>query len=435
MKKINIFLEQQIEKILYFFLFLQPAIDLLTSLSINVLHIDLTFGVIVRMLFLLFIGYYYLFVMKSKKRYLGYLIAIICYMASFILMIYFIKGSSALIYEVKNMLRAFYFPLILIMLFEIFRNKKRPFSSIDFIKVMSIYLLLIIIPTLTGTSFNGYTQGKSGIIGWFQSINEISAIFVGIMPFLFIFLLKEKRKYINILLILSFLFVLFNLGSKIVIGTLAITIFVYFITYLYKTERKDMKKILISTCLLVVIFISSLIVLLPKTNFYKNIKLHLDFLGVENITDVVTKKELIDRFIFSDRLTYLNNTRSNYQKSSVVEQFIGLGYIENYSTDEVSCKMIEMDIFDILYRHGLIGFIIYFLPVIIFIKKAYISLFTTLDKRNCYEKVAYLLAISLLLITSVVAGHVLLSPAVSIYLTLFIINSIKFATTRGENTI
>lgn len=431
MKKINVFLEQKIEKILYLFLFLQPVIDLLTSLSINVLHIDITFGIIIRMLFLFLITYYYLFVMKNKKRYLQYLIAIVCYMFIFCLMIYLKKDSSVLVYEVKNMLRAYYLPMLLIMLFEIFQNKKRVLSSIDFVKVMLIYLLLIIIPTLTNTSFNGYTQGKSGIIGWFQSINEISAIFVGLMPFLFIFFRKEKRKYINILIILSFLFVLFNLGSKIVIVSLAITILIYFIIYIYQTERKNMKKILTSTGVLVIIFTMLLIVLLPKTHFYKNIKIHLDFLGVKNITDVVTNKELINRFVFSDRLTYLKNTSSNYQKSSVTEQFLGLGYIENYATDKVSTKMIEMDIFDILYRHGLIGFIIYFLPVIVFLKKAYISLFTSLDSRNKYETVAYILSISLLLITSFLAGHVLISPAVNIYLTLFIINSIKLTTTKS----
>ncbi|MCI8567908.1 MAG: hypothetical protein HFG48_01155, partial [Bacilli bacterium] len=118
------------------------------------------------MLFLFLITYYYLFVMKNKKRYLQYLIAIVCYMFIFCLMIYLKKDSSVLVYEVKNMLRAYYLPMLLIMLFEIFQNKKRVLSSIDFVKVMLIYLLLIIIPTLTNTSFNGYTQGKSGIIGW-----------------------------------------------------------------------------------------------------------------------------------------------------------------------------------------------------------------------------------------------------------------------------
>lgn len=430
MKQINIFLEQQIEKILYLFLFLQPIIDLLTSLSINVLHIDMTFGIIVRLSFLFLIAYYYLFVMKNKKRYLRYLIAIVVYMVIFTLLIFFTKDSSVVIYEVKNMFRAFYLPLMLIMLFEIFQNKKRVLSSIDFVKVMFIYLLLIIIPTITNTSFNGYTQGKTGIIGWFQSINEISAIFVGLMPFLLIFFRKEKRKYLSIIIALSFLFVLFNLGSKIVIVSLAITVFTYFITYLYQTERKNMKKVLISTGVLITIFTTLLIILLPKTNFYKNIKIHLDFLEVKNITDVVTNEELINRFIFSDRLTYLKNTSSTYQKASLTEQFLGLGYIENYATDEVSTKMIEMDFFDVLYRHGIIGFIIYFLPIIIFLKKAYISLVTSLDGRNKYETVAYILAITLLLITSFLAGHVLLSPAVSIYLTLFIINSIKLTTTK-----
>ncbi len=428
MKKINVFLEQNIEKILYLFLFLQPIIDLLTSLSINLFKIDITFGVIARMLFLFFITYYYLFVMRNKKRYLKYFIMIIIYMILFSTMILLIKGQEAIVYEVKNLLRAFYFPLLLIMLYEIFQNKKKSISSIDFIKVMLIYLILIIIPTITKTSFNGYTQGKSGIIGWFQSINEISAIFVGLMPFLSIYLKSEKSKIKKIFTIIFTFIVLFNLGSKIVILSLLITILSYFILYLYNNEKTNFKRIISYTLIIIVSLICFISFILPKTNFYKNIKLHLEFLGVEKVTDVVTKPELIDRFIFSDRLTFLNKTRNNYQKSTITEQLLGIGYIENYATDNINTKFIEMDIFDILYRHGLVGFIIYFLPVIILLKEAYLSLFSMLDGRRKDECLSYFLGISLLLVTSLLAGHVLLSPAVSIYLTLFIINSIKLTT-------
>ena len=435
MKKINIFLEKNIEKILYLFLFSQPIIDLLTSLSINLLHVDITFGIIVRMFFLFLIFYYYIFIMKNKKRYLKPLLFLIIYMFLFSTMIFFTKGTIAFFYEIKNMLRTFYFPLLLIMLYEIFQNKKKFISILDFVKIMSIYLLLIIIPSLTGTSFNGYTQGKSGIIGWFQSINEISAIFVGLMPFLAIYFKKEKNNYLKLLVTLSVLFVLFNLGSKIVVVSLLLIVLTYFICYLCKNERANLKKIITGTILLIIISFSITIVLLPRTNFYKNIKIHLEFLKVEKITDVITKPELIDRFIFSDRLTFLNNTKTNFEKASIYEQLLGIGYIENYATDNVSTKLIEMDIFDIFYRHGLIGFIVYFYPVILMLKSAYKSLFENFSKRNCYEILSLLLAITLLLITSILAGHVLLSPAVSIYLTIFIIKSIKLTTTPNKNKV
>ena len=435
MKKINIFLEKNIEKILYLFLFSQPIIDLLTSLSINLLHVDITFGIIVRMFFLFLIFYYYIFIMKNKKRYLKPLLFLIIYMFLFSTMIFFTKGTIAFFYEIKNILRTFYFPLLLIMLYEIFQNKKKFISILDFVKIMSIYLLLIIIPSLTGTSFNGYTQGKSGIIGWFQSINEISAIFVGLMPFLAIYFKKEKNNYLKLLVTLSVLFVLFNLGSKIVVVSLLLIVLTYFICYLCKNERANLKKIITGTILLIIISFSITIVLLPRTNFYKNIKIHLEFLKVEKITDVITKPELIDRFIFSDRLTFLNNTKTNFEKASIYEQLLGIGYIENYATDNVSTKLIEMDIFDIFYRHGLIGFIVYFYPVILMLKSAYKSLFENFSKRNCYEILSLLLAITLLLITSILAGHVLLSPAVSIYLTIFIIKSIKLTTTPNKNKV
>ena len=35
---------------------------------------------------------------------------------------------------------------------------------------------------------------------------------------------------------------------------------------------------------------------------------------------------------------------------SVLEQLFGIGYIENYGTDDVNLKMVERDYFDIFYR-------------------------------------------------------------------------------------
>lgn len=51
----------------------------------------------------------------------------------------------------------------------------------DLVKIAIIYLVFISVPTILGLEFNSYTQeGKTGSVGWFNSGNEISAIFINI---------------------------------------------------------------------------------------------------------------------------------------------------------------------------------------------------------------------------------------------------------------
>ena len=47
--------------------------------------------------------------------------------------------------------------------------------------------------------------------------------------------------------------------------------------------------------------IIGIIIALPHTSFYKNIKIHLDFLGINSVGELITDIDMIDRFIFSWR--------------------------------------------------------------------------------------------------------------------------------------
>ena len=72
-----------------------------------------------------------------------------------------------------------------------------------------------------------------------------------------------------------------------------------------------------------------------------------------------------------------------------------------------------MDFFDIYYRLGLIGFIIFLIPLFISTKD--------LKKKNKEEKFSIILAIFI----SLLAGHVLTSPSVSYDLGILISNKNK----------
>jgi len=175
---------------------------------------------------------------------------------------------------------------------------------------------------------------------------------------------------------------------------------------LYLKNNKEKIKFLV---LPFILLISLSIYLIPKTNFYKNIKIHLDFLEIKNIEDLLTIKN-IDHFIFSSRLKFLNETRTNFNNSDLYNHVMGIGYIENYGTDDVNIKTIEMDYFDILYRNGYVGFILYFIPVIYILYKIKMN-----KKLEIYSLV-------LSLILALFQGHILVSPSVSICVIIIMLN-------------
>lgn len=398
------YLKNNLNQILLIFLYLQPVIDLITSLSLNIFHLNLTLGIITRFVFLLFIFYYVFFIKRNLKKpdfiILG---LVLLYYLAFSIMIIFYKDPSALVYELTNISKAFYFPILLLLLnkLELKINQK------DFFNLGLIYLFFIAIPTIFGLSFNSYTQGKVGSVGWFNSGNEISAIISILTPFLLSYFFTKHNLINKILLFILISYTYFIIGSKIAIFVLLISlVYNFFLYFKEKSLKKYTKQIILGIVLALIIGA----IYLPKTNFYYNLIIHLNYLGITSYKDIFTYN-FLNRFIFSDRLTYLANTNLNYIWSKPLEKYLGLGFIELFGTDYVSLKMIEMDFFDLFYRLGIIGFITYFIPII--------SIIIANHNRSSYKNKSYhLTSLSLIIgfILALIVGHTLLAPAVSIYL-------------------
>ena len=394
----NKVLKLYIKQILLVFLYLQPIIDLITSLSINMLGLSISFGMIIRFVFLLFILYFYLFVKRDKSKYkLIMLGSVLLYLVLFVINVLEIKGNSALFYELSNMLKIFYFVILIILI----KEEDIDIKIKDLVNISVIYMVLIAVPSIFNVSYNSYTQGKIGSVGLFNSGNEISAILSILTPFVIYYLFNNKSIIKNIIIIILMLYTYLIMGSKIIIISLIVSLIFNLII-----NKKINKKVIIP----IIILAALSVLILPKTNFYYNIKLHLDFLGINSISDIFSYK-FINRFIFSDRLTFLSNTFNNYMNSSLVEKVLGIGFIENYATDYVSLKLIEMDLFDILFRCGIVGFVVYLIPLI--------------NKlRNSFNKKDILVKFSLVLsfIISILVGHTLLAPGVAIYIVYLVLS-------------
>jgi len=296
-----------------------------------------------------------------------------------------------------------------------FKNNNIKFKINHLVYIYLIYLIFIIIPLVTNTGFNSYEHSKVGNIGWYLSANAIGSILSLLLPLLLVYITNKKyNKILKVIIVLS-IYIFFSIGTKVPVLSVLILILINFLYFVIKwIKEKKYKHITIVSTIFIILFSLSLIII-PKTSFYKNLEIHKNFLGMNSYLEVFTNYEYIDHFIFSQRLTFLKNTHNNYMNSSLGEKLFGIGFIENYATDNINTKTIEIDYFEIFYRSGIIGFTMFFMLFI----PTMIKCFKNIFKFNLLN-IQYLTILILILLLSFFQGHVLITPAVSIYVALFL---------------
>jgi len=193
---------------------------------------------------------------------------------------------------------------------------------------------------------------------------------------------------------------------------------------IHKRRRNNIKELILNHIydnikiylFVIIIFIIGIIIVLPKTNFYKNIETHLNYLKLDSITEVFKEEELIDHFIFSQRLTFMENRRGDYQEANTYQKLFGIGYLNG----KKEAKAVEMDYFDIYYSHGLIGFIIYFGIYGYFF-------YLIMKERKKIDFTQYMVYVSIILsiFLSFFTGHIITAPAVSLLVTILLLMLVK----------
>lgn len=456
--------------ILEIVLILSPIIDILTSVSQRTLNIDISLGLIIRSFLLFFMTMFTL--VKSSYKYkkitISYLAMFILYSIFFMVNVYINKGSSYILAEAKGLIKAFYFPICIITLLNYVETKDYKIDLKLLFFVMIEYILLLFLPSILNLGYESYAEDKIGTIGWFFSANEISSIF-SILIVLIVFsykYIKNIAVYFG-LIIVSFYTVL-QIGTKMpavsaIIAIIAFLMF-YLIQYISTKDKNYIKSLCAGVgliCVFSVIFITSPV--MKNFDIYKNFLIatrdkqevvessadpapeNVIENSEENITISVdndenqnnvkqeqsqeqTKEKIEDEnltndeiatIIHSGRLETMSNINIKFGNSNIITKIIGLGRIDIENNDEY---LIETDYFDILYNFGILGFIIYFLPAIIIavivikrVIKNKIILLLKDDYKFCY------IIIILNGLICAVAGHTLVAPAVSIYISVILI--------------
>ena len=406
------FIEKNINIIISLFVILGPVIDLLTGLSTNKTNLCISLGIIVRTIFLLFIVIVSIFIFKKKKLIIPYLIIGLYFV--FFLIGNILYKDNVLINEIHGFIRTFYFPILLITMYSINDNVR--ISKMLLFTTLFIYLLLIFIPMIFGIGFQTYDITKVGTLGFYDSANEISGIISLLTPIIFIIFFNTKNNIVKFFFFILYLIVILMVGTKTSFITLVITIITSFIYLVIYSIKKKTYKNLIKISLITIIGIVVISLIVPKTNFYKNIETHLDYLKVDKVTDIFKDEKLIDHFIFSQRLTFLNDKANIYSNANNYQRLFGLGYTK----DNKTMKLIEMDLFDVYYNHGIIGFIV-FITITLYVL---INVIKKRSKSN-YEKYMLSLSALLIIVLSYITGHIITAPAVDIIAVIILLSLMK----------
>ena len=370
-----------LDNILNIYLLIQPILDALVYFNIKV-------NLLLRGIFLLFC-IYYMFVNKKHRNLIYCLIGL-----SVIYFIYYFFGIGYTIFPSVRMIFLFLYLPVVLFFFSNYKLKDNKIYTIVIFEYLLILTLCYVFKFGDSIYESATLEYKQGFKGVFNSINEVGATISVLFPISLIYL-KDKKNYL-LCVLLIFLMILSSAitGSKTIFGFTIISIIYLLITTNYQRIKKlnTKNKVILLTSILLLLVLGSIIFI--NSRVYKNMVGQARFFNVEKIFS----KTFINKVLFNDRLSFIKPNFNNYIKG-IIPIVIGL------SLDNSSYKLVEMDIFDLLFRFGIVGFCLYVIIFITAFKKLKITKYNSL----------YFYSIVLLLIISTVSGHVLFNPSVALY--------------------
>ena len=381
------------KKIIYYLFLILPFIDLITSFTERINGNIVSIGTIFKGILILFSGIYILFITKSKykkKSIIYYLLL------SIFSIIHILIGNNSYVSSVTQLIKFMFLPIIFIFLLNYNDDYKISYIEMKKILKYNVFFILttILIAKLTNTGFNSYSDTvTTGVVGWYYSANEISGIITILFP-LFLEDILKNNKY-SFILVMYVIFMMVMLGTKTPLLGVLISLITLFIHILLKDKNKK-------NIFKIVFFISYTVILFFNSSYLSNLNSGR-YISTTNA-------------VFSSRDIYLNNTTREYINHNLEEKLFGLGSTNN----KVLEKYVEMDFYDLLYRYGIIGFIIFMIPFFKIVLKMMEYALSHLNNYN-YDKMILILITMLSLLIAFFAGHILSAPAVSIYFGITII--------------
>ena len=450
--------------LLKYFIILQPIIDIITYFMIVQIGANITLGIIIRMLFMVISMVYIVWGNDSryKKPTIIYLIIYFSFLAISFIVSYFNKPVFNIMAEVQWLAKISYFIVMFSTLFLLLSSttlkvsKKRLLKSIYI--AITITTVSILIAILSGTSSNTYDWVLLGQKGWFYAGNEIGAIISITFPLVLLYSIKNTKSIKDYLYWIPTLLLGlsgFILGTKVGFLSISFTLVIGFIYLLINGFRKNkLKRLTLSFTAIIMVLI---IIFAPFSPGIKNLSIEMpvpekkpnienqnsvnkefeekeeekeskeekgnkDRSNEKNVKQPPKKKSFIDskivNKILSSRQIYFSRQYEQYAEANIAQKLFGMGYSGNYKSTP---KTIEMDLLDVFFSFGIFGSLFIFAPFILTLYFLLKTLFKSIRFFFRIDTILYCVSFALGIGVSIIAGHVLFAPAVSLYFSIPIV--------------
>ncbi len=229
-----------IEMAFPWFLASQVIIDLLTTVFVHVLKFPISFGMIVRFVFIIAAVIYIAF--RNNKLSKILLFSLLAFFAIQFCYFYLTLPKFSVFSNARYYLRTLYYPIVVLFLWT-YRDKldtDRIFKIVEF--NVALIAIVFIISMLTRTDFFMYKVAKIGTSAWFSSGNEISSI-VSLLSLTMLYCFLKKPNLTYFLVLIASMFIMAIMGTKTAFFTLIIYMILTIMCLLIMSV-KDKKKII-----------------------------------------------------------------------------------------------------------------------------------------------------------------------------------------------
>lgn len=406
MHSLNHILQDKAMLIFVAFLYLQPIMDMMIGIMANYYHSSFPIAFIIKILFLLFAIYYICFI---RKKNIKYFLLLFIYCLGFLGTNMIVKGRTHLFFELEVLIKSIYLPICLIFVLCLFEEKK--FAIKHLYIILLIYMILVFVPNIFHLGFQSYSHSKLGTVGLFYSANAIGSILSLLCPIMIALFINKQYKKTFFIFLIVYLYILFTMGTKAPIICFIFMIFYYgILLFLYLVRRKKKNYLMILILIFILITIA-LFKILPKTDFYQNLLIHLKFLKVKSFADLWNFKN-IDHFIFSSRLSFLRDSVYQFIRSAWFQKIFGIGYM----VSGTQLKTSEMDFFVTIIHQGILGFILIYWMYFQILYKILKQYFLNIKQYFHHIEISsMILSILISVLCAFFVGHVLETPSVCIF--------------------
>ncbi|MGG0455418.1 O-antigen ligase family protein [Bacillus mycoides] len=458
------------EHFLLFFIILQPVLDLLTSLSIELLKVNATVGIMVRFLIMAMGGIYILIQAKERenRKFLIYLVLLGAALGIGFINNKLIKSPIVLAEEVKFIGKALYIYIMLGSYILALKSLKKTVNISDKVRNNIMYSTVIIsavmvISITTGTDFGSYEWMKVGSRGWFYAGNELGSILAIIFPIVVLYSIQKTKSVKHVLYWIPSLLMIYSLiqvGTKVGMGsigaTLAAAIGIIVLQLLFD-RRNPNKRSLVLNGLIAIVLLAGVVGTFKMTPLAQNMGIHNNYLSEQNVAqqgqkekeikekikkeekqhkvekpeekakveaevkkelEKEQKKENQENLIFSGRQVYEERHKQFFKEAPTSQKLLGMGYAGNFKYNEQKQpdpKLIEMDFHDWFYDFGIIGFALLMIPFIYYGLRILLAFITRFKEIFNIKYGMITASLVLALGIAYIAGHILTAPGVGIY--------------------